>query len=66
MPFGAEDEARAFYTDVLGFQEIEKPESLQANGGLSINKHAGERTIPFSRVFYDECSSKLATGTLCF
>jgi catechol 2,3-dioxygenase-like lactoylglutathione lyase family enzyme len=34
IPFGAEDEARAFYTDLLGFTEIEKPDSLKANGGL--------------------------------
>ncbi|MBW9216918.1 VOC family protein [Anoxybacillus sp. ST70] len=34
IPIGAEDEARAFYTGVLGFAEIEKPETLKANGGL--------------------------------
>jgi catechol 2,3-dioxygenase-like lactoylglutathione lyase family enzyme len=34
IPFGAEGEARAFYTDLLGFTEIEKPDSLKANGGL--------------------------------
>jgi catechol 2,3-dioxygenase-like lactoylglutathione lyase family enzyme len=34
IPFGKEDEARSFYTDVLGFTEIEKPEALKANGGL--------------------------------
>jgi catechol 2,3-dioxygenase-like lactoylglutathione lyase family enzyme len=34
IPIGAEDEARAFYTDVLGFVEIEKPDALKANGGL--------------------------------
>jgi catechol 2,3-dioxygenase-like lactoylglutathione lyase family enzyme len=34
IPFGAEDEARAFYTDLLGFTEIEKPDSLKASGGL--------------------------------
>lgn len=34
IPFDQEDKARAFYTDILGFQEIEKPESLKANGGL--------------------------------
>lgn len=34
IPVGAEDEARAFYTDLLGFTEIEKPDSLKANGGL--------------------------------
>ncbi|EMI11455.1 VOC family protein [Anoxybacillus gonensis] len=34
IPIGAEDEARAFYTGVLGFAEIEKPETLKASGGL--------------------------------
>jgi len=34
IPIGAEDEARAFYTGVLGFSEIEKPETLKASGGL--------------------------------
>ncbi|MBO9130746.1 VOC family protein [Bacillus sp. 165] len=34
IPFGKEAEARSFYTDVLGFTEIEKPASLKENGGL--------------------------------
>lgn len=34
IPIGAEDEARGFYTDILGFQEIEKPDALKPNGGL--------------------------------
>jgi catechol 2,3-dioxygenase-like lactoylglutathione lyase family enzyme len=34
IPKGKEDEARAFYTDVLGLKEIPKPESLMKNGGL--------------------------------
>jgi catechol 2,3-dioxygenase-like lactoylglutathione lyase family enzyme len=34
IPPGKEKEARKFYTDILGMQEIEKPESLKANGGL--------------------------------
>ncbi|MBM6617620.1 VOC family protein [Bacillus suaedaesalsae] len=34
IPFGTEEDARAFYTNILGFQEIEKPDSLKANGGL--------------------------------
>lgn len=39
IPPGTEDEAREFYTTVLGFNEIAKPESLQSNGGLWL--HAG-------------------------
>lgn len=34
IPKGAEDEARTFYTDLLGLTEIPKPESLMKNGGL--------------------------------
>lgn len=41
---------------------------LQAAGRADgrFNQKAGERTRPFSRFFRYECSSKLATGTLCF
>lgn len=34
IPSGTEDEARAFYGDLLGLEEFAKPEALQANGGL--------------------------------
>jgi catechol 2,3-dioxygenase-like lactoylglutathione lyase family enzyme len=34
MPRGAEDQARVFYRDVLGFQEMQKPEILQGRGGV--------------------------------
>ncbi|MED2973502.1 MULTISPECIES: VOC family protein [unclassified Fictibacillus] len=34
IPPGEEERARDFYTGVLGFSEIEKPESLKKNGGL--------------------------------
>jgi catechol 2,3-dioxygenase-like lactoylglutathione lyase family enzyme len=34
IPKGMEDEARAFYTDILGLMEIPKPASLMPNGGL--------------------------------
>jgi len=33
MPAGAEDRARAFYVDVLGFEEIPKPDELAKRGG---------------------------------
>lgn len=36
IPSGAEDEARAFYCDLLGLPEIEKPASLQNRGGFWI------------------------------
>jgi catechol 2,3-dioxygenase-like lactoylglutathione lyase family enzyme len=34
MPAGAEDEARAFYGDVLGFREVAKPPALAPRGGV--------------------------------
>jgi catechol 2,3-dioxygenase-like lactoylglutathione lyase family enzyme len=34
MPKGAEKKARDFYTGLLGLEEIEKPDSLKANGGV--------------------------------
>ena len=33
MPAGREDEARAFYRDVLGIPEVAKPANLAARGG---------------------------------
>ena len=33
MPAGAEAQARAFYVDVLGFTEIQKPAELAQRGG---------------------------------
>lgn len=33
MPAGGEAEARAFYAEVLGFSEVEKPQLLKARGG---------------------------------
>lgn len=34
VPFAAEEEARRFYCDLLGLEEIEKPDSLKARGGF--------------------------------
>jgi catechol 2,3-dioxygenase-like lactoylglutathione lyase family enzyme len=34
IPFGEEEKAREFYTQVLGLEEIEKPEALKPSGGL--------------------------------
>ncbi len=34
IPKGAEAQARAFYCDLLGLREIEKPASLQGRGGF--------------------------------
>ena len=34
MPAGKEDEARAFYSELLGLTEVEKPEPLKSRGGV--------------------------------
>ncbi|HCN60060.1 MULTISPECIES: glyoxalase [Mammaliicoccus] len=36
-PKGSEGKARTFYVDQLGFNEVEKPESLKGNGGVWFN-----------------------------
>jgi len=46
MPPGREDEARAFYTDILGIPELAKPAPLAARGGVwfergSLKVHLG-------------------------
>ncbi|RDW19810.1 VOC family protein [Oceanobacillus chungangensis] len=33
-PVGSEETAREFYRGLLGFQEVQKPASLQKNGGV--------------------------------
>lgn len=52
MPEGREQDARAFYSGVLGLREVDKPEELHARGGVwfegaSIKLHLGVET-PFS------------------
>jgi catechol 2,3-dioxygenase-like lactoylglutathione lyase family enzyme len=49
MPAGREDEARAFYSGVLGFTEVPKPENLARRGGVwfragSAELHLGVET----------------------
>lgn len=46
MPAGGEDAARAFYGQLLGLSEIEKPENLRSRGGVwfqssSLQLHLG-------------------------
>ncbi|MGN6392831.1 MAG: VOC family protein [Gemmatimonadales bacterium] len=46
MPAGGEDQARAFYHDVLGFEEVAKPEAMRGRGGVwfrsgTVNLHLG-------------------------
>jgi ubiquinone/menaquinone biosynthesis C-methylase UbiE/catechol 2,3-dioxygenase-like lactoylglutathione lyase family enzyme len=50
IPVGKEEEARAFYAGILNLEEIPKPESLIANGGLwfqigDIQLHIGAEDI---------------------
>ena len=45
-PVGSENEARAFFQDILYFNEVEKPPALKENGGVwfqngSIQLHIG-------------------------
>ncbi|WP_404460430.1 VOC family protein [Sutcliffiella horikoshii] len=40
MPKGLEDEARRFYGGILGFGEVEKPETLRKRGGVWCRKGA--------------------------
>jgi catechol 2,3-dioxygenase-like lactoylglutathione lyase family enzyme len=54
IPFGAEDEARAFYGRLLGLEEIEKPEVLKRDGGLwfqtgDIQLHVGVEDVGDNR-----------------
>jgi catechol 2,3-dioxygenase-like lactoylglutathione lyase family enzyme len=34
MPVGGEEDARLFYGDVLGFEEVEKPAPMRGSGGV--------------------------------
>jgi len=36
-PSGSEEQAREFFVDIFGFEEIEKPAILQARGGVWFN-----------------------------
>ncbi|KIL50840.1 VOC family protein [Jeotgalibacillus campisalis] len=42
-PKGSEEMARAFYSGILGFEEVEKPEVLRARGGVWLR--AGENQL---------------------
>lgn len=50
IPTGAEQQAREFYSQVIGLEEIEKPDALKPNGGLwfqiaDIQLHIGVEDI---------------------
>jgi catechol 2,3-dioxygenase-like lactoylglutathione lyase family enzyme len=43
IPKGAENQSRAFYCDLLGLKEIEKPDSLRGRGGFWLE--VGDRQV---------------------
>ena len=45
MPEGGEDDARRFYAGILGLTEVEKPEPMQANGGVWFADLTEARTL---------------------
>jgi catechol 2,3-dioxygenase-like lactoylglutathione lyase family enzyme len=55
IPRGADTQAREFYGDLLGLEEIEKPEALKENGGMwysvaDVQLHVGvEETVAPSK-----------------
>lgn len=68
-PKGSEEKAKAFFSDVLGFYEIDKPEELKKRGGVwfklgSIQVHIGieDPFIPAKKAhpaFEVECIDEL-------
>lgn len=52
IPSGTEDQARAFYKDILGFSEIEKPEALKKNGGFWLSGAGMEVHIGTEKEIY--------------
>lgn len=45
MPAGREDDARAFYGDALGLDEVPKPENLRGRGGCWFRSRDGSVEI---------------------
>lgn len=43
IPKGAEEEGKQFYCNVLGLEEVEKPESLKGRGGFWLK--VGDRAV---------------------
>jgi catechol 2,3-dioxygenase-like lactoylglutathione lyase family enzyme len=50
-PRGCEDEARRFYADALGLEEIEKPPALGARGGVWFRVGAQELHVGIEEPF---------------
>ena len=57
IPKGAEQEGKAFYCDVLGLKEIEKPDSLRGRGGFWLQ--VGNREVHVgTEVGFDRFTTK--------
>lgn len=48
---GAEDEARAFYGELLGLLEVEKPDALKVKGGIWFSLGQGELHVGLEEQF---------------
>jgi catechol 2,3-dioxygenase-like lactoylglutathione lyase family enzyme len=51
MRSGVEDEARAFYGELLGLLEIEKPDALKVKGGIWFSLGQGELHVGLEEHF---------------
>ena len=51
MPPGREDEARAFYVGVLGFEEVPKPANLVGRGGLWLRSGSADVHLGIEKDF---------------
>jgi len=68
MPRGAEDEARRFYSEVLGLQEVQKPPSLSGRGGCWFRAFDGENIMAEIHLGVEEpfhAAGKSHPGLVC-
>lgn len=52
MPAGQEDAARVFYSDVLGFEELKKPDHLTRRGGAWFRSGSAELHLGIDHEFH--------------
>ncbi|WP_166348961.1 VOC family protein [Phytoactinopolyspora limicola] len=68
MPRGEEDEARRFYGEALGLQEVQKPPSLVGRGGCWFRAYDGETIVAEIHLGIDDPFSparKAHPGLVC-
>jgi catechol 2,3-dioxygenase-like lactoylglutathione lyase family enzyme len=58
IPAGREDEARAFYRDLLGLDEIAKPEPLRGRGGLWLKVGPQQLHLGIEADFHDRSRTR--------